>query len=575
MNLERGTPDSGIRRVAETLQHLHQRARTNPVAQRQLLLSGTESALTGFEQVMNGPLGKQLGVESFRLAGGTLASGRLLLHQTGSKAEAMPVMDLLNNYRARNPLDWNGSPLVFKTYIYDPVVVDESAFNAWVRQAPQQTPAGGDSIHEASTLTPTLLADRINDWLSQLDSGNDPRAKEFRSLEACANPLLDHAEAWTIWQADSDNGSGSGGPLLSEPPVGAQAERGGLAQANAGLLKRIRLDEAAPNNGQGVTVVILDTAPVHANGSINGSAIDPRLVDFWCDVQLVPITTSKPDSPKPDPSCRCMRQDTTSTFGSNGRTPEQIDQARAFGKEYHGMFAASLVKMVAPEASVLLLRVLNSDAIGDAADIMRAINLAMALRKAKTIAGNRRVVEDKLVFNLSLGLSRTLSEEVEACAMLRVIEAAAYEGALFVAAAGNDSWPCHPRNPEEPAAYGYYADGEYSCRMMICVSATDEHESTKIAYFSNQGVIGAPAQHIFMETGNPGKRAYSKPTPERTIHAPAFVEWSGTSFAAPLVAGAAARLLSSNTPAEMIKETLWETAAKPARWDGIAELRLV
>jgi subtilisin family serine protease len=540
-----------------------------------LLLSGPESALEGFEQVMNGPLGKQFGVESFRLADGTITAGRLLLHHTSSKAEALPVTDLLNDYRARNPLDWNGVPLVFKTYIYDPIMVDEPS---WPGQNPRQTPAGGNTantLHEASTLTPTLLAGRINDWLSQLDADNDPRAAQFQSLEACANPLLDHAEAWPIWQADSDNGSGSGGPLLSEPPIGVQAERGGLAQVNARLLKRIRLDEAAPNDGQGVTVVILDTAPVRENGSVDGRAIDPQLVDFWCDVQTVPITTAKRDAPKPDPSCRCMRQDTASTFGSNGRTPEQIDQARSFGKEYHGMFAASLVKMIAPQASVLLLRVLNSDAIGDAADIMRAINLAMALRKDKTTAGNRRVVEDKVIFNLSLGLSRTLSEEEEPCAMLRVIEAAAYESAVFVAAAGNDSWPCHPRNPEEPAAYGYYADGEYSCRMMICVAATDERESTKIAYFSNQGVIGAPAQHIFMETGNPGKREYTRPGADRSLRAPAFVEWSGTSFAAPLVAGAAARLLSGDTTAEKIKETLWETSAKPARWDGIAELRLV
>jgi subtilisin family serine protease len=55
-----------------------------------------------------------------------------------------------------------------------------------------------------------------------------------------------------------------------------------------------------------------------------------------------------------------------------------------------------------------------------------------------------------------------------------------------------------------------------------------------------------------------------------------FVQWSGSSFAAPIVAASAAALLgaSPTLATDKVKEALWRTATPPTDWNGVPEVNL-
>lgn len=185
--------------------------------------------------------------------------------------------------------------------------------------------------------------------------------------------------------------------------------------------------------------------------------------------------------------------------------PEPIDEANGLDDDGdgrvdelygHGTHIAGIVHLVAPEARILPLRVLNSDGRGNNFRTASAIVYA-AHRGADAI-------------NLSLGTPN------QSVLLREAVGEAARLGAVVVAAAGN----LNTDAPQYPAA-------EACAVAVTSVSAQDKKSS-----FANYGEwIGVAA---------PGENIYS------AFPVDGYAWWSGTSMATPFVGGQVALLRGAN-----------------------------
>ena len=364
-------------------------------------------------------------------------------------------------------------------------------------------------------------------------------------LTMCVDPVLDspfESEDSPFESEDSPFESedspfeSEDSPLAVDSSIVAHTVAGQPALERTGFnwLRQARPDLM----GQNVTVLILDTLPVQSQVDVS-----PEYVDFWID-------WVGDESPPPQPA-------------TPSSSPGHIPAAEIH--RYHGVIAASLIRHLAPSSTIILARVLDDYGKGWSTTLIKAILWALAHRKSQTRINGQRLVHDKLIFNLSMGLPRTQAEEAEAICLLRTLDTAAQAATLTVAAAGNDSCG-KPENPVEPAAFGYFGDSPATAEQIIAVAGTDA--LTEYAFFSNEGHLAAPCRHIIGDTGPESciKQTYGFST----------VQWSGTSFATPQVTGLAALLWSAGrVPFHQIKQHIWRTAHLPSRWNGVREIDYV
>ena len=251
----------------------------------------------------------------------------------------------------------------------------------------------------------------------------------------------------------------------------------------------IRLPEAhTVTRGAGITVAVLDTGI-----DLNHPALAGHLIDGYDFVDL-----------DADP-------------GVVG-TPEQNPN---YG---HGTHVAGLVALVAPEARIMPVRVLDEDGNGN------IWVLAEALAYAINPDGDLNTADGADVINLSLGTTRRtdlLSEIVAAVTCEEdddpdedddCLVGPNQHGSVVVIAAGNSGSSI----PEYPAAEGVL--GSLSVGASTSIDA--------LASFSNHGSwvqIAAPGEDILSSV--PGGE---------------YAVWSGTSMATPLVAGEAALVRAAN-----------------------------
>jgi subtilisin family serine protease len=303
--------------------------------------------------------------------------------------------------------------------------------------------------------------------------------------------------------------------FLAQPPEGTQQSSwsdGGNAGGYAAQWGpgRIRLPEAHQvSQGAGVTVAVLDTGVDPTHPALAG-----RLIGGYDFVDM--------DN---DPRER----------GNHTQHP-------LFG---HGTHVAGLVALAAPEARIMPVRVLDQRGIGN------IWVLAEALAYAVDPDRNPQTDDGADVINLSIGTPRPTSLLTEIVADITCggddndCLATAQRGAVVAAAAGNGGGTV----PEYP--------GAEQIPGLLAVAASTQADT--LAPFSTRGP--------WVQVAAPGDRILS------SIPGGGYGVWSGTSMAAPFVAGQAA-LLRSADPGRTASETTGEIVSKAAPIAGPVPLRI-
>jgi len=222
------------------------------------------------------------------------------------------------------------------------------------------------------------------------------------------------------------------------------------------------------DDGDGIVVAVIDTGVDFSHPLLDG-----RIVAGWDFVDGDNDPTDERD-------------------GLDGDNDGLVDEA--YG---HGTFVSSIVAAVAPDAQIMVVRVLEADGIADADRVAEA--MAWAVDHGADIV------------NLSLG------SEARSSVLRRLSRDGLLDEALFVAAAGNTA--------ADTKSYPAAADD------VISVTATDDHRKHR-AWFAAYG--------DWVDVAVPG---------EDLIGAMAgglLISWDGTSGATALVSGFAARELSTD-----------------------------
>jgi Subtilase family/Ricin-type beta-trefoil lectin domain-like len=210
-------------------------------------------------------------------------------------------------------------------------------------------------------------------------------------------------------------------------------------------------------------------------------------------------------------------------YVGNDATPQDETGGNGYG---HGTAVAGIILQVAPRAKILPIRVLRSDGTANTSDVVAAIG--------------RAVNNGANIINLSLGTGGYDQSLMDICTWANT------RGVRIVAAAGNNG---QKDNMDSPAMYSWFG-GTYQMTIGIgSVNANDQRSS-----FSSygDGIFGfAPGEGIW--SAYPGNKS---------------ANFTGTSFAAPIVSGAVALAMSETPNAanrnDVIYNSLWNGMDWPA-----------
>jgi subtilisin family serine protease len=223
----------------------------------------------------------------------------------------------------------------------------------------------------------------------------------------------------------------------------------------------------------------------------------------------------------------------------------------------HGTFIAGLIRQICPDANILAIRVMYSDGAVPEGDLLEALNrlllrqaLAQALKKPAWLVD---------VISLSLGYYHELPADFAYDQLLiETLRALGEHGVAVVAAAGNDATARH----FYPAGFAPDAGGKWhavepNVLPVISVGALNP-DLKSVALFSNAGDWvcchrqGAALVSTMPTTFDGSLQAAaalrikggrSRATIDPDNFHGGFATWSGTSFAAPILAAEIAQFL--------------------------------
>jgi subtilisin family serine protease len=210
----------------------------------------------------------------------------------------------------------------------------------------------------------------------------------------------------------------------------------------------------------------------------------------------------------------------------------------------HGTYVAGLISLVAPDALLLPVRVLNSDGAGNEWDLTRGIYYA--------------IDQGVEVINVSIGST------YDTVSVKQAVMDAAQRGIVVAIAAGNF-------NRDDPREFGAMDDLDPEDPILprleipgsIGVAATDRDDvKAEFSNFHKDLFISAPGD---IGTGplDPDRAIVS------TVPGGSYGAWEGTSFATAFVSGAAALLRSQHPewPADLTTYTIvHSTLATTSAW---------
>ncbi|WP_284747946.1 S8 family peptidase [Amycolatopsis sp. RTGN1] len=220
---------------------------------------------------------------------------------------------------------------------------------------------------------------------------------------------------------------------------------------------------------------------------------------------------------------------------------ENVDRATG-----HSTFITGRIRQNAPDADVLVMRVLHSDNICYEADLLLAMYLLVA--RITNAQSDQDVVD---IVSISLG-GYVESASLKASHLRTVLKLLAKLGVIVVAAAGNDS----TTRPFYPAAFATEPvdpSDPWIGPPVIAVGALNVDDTQ--AWFSNAGpnvtaeATGANVVSTFPTSVRgpvgPGRttRSGSRRSADPDVYPNGFAIGSGTSYAAPEVAAGLARYL--------------------------------
>jgi subtilisin family serine protease len=216
----------------------------------------------------------------------------------------------------------------------------------------------------------------------------------------------------------------------------------------------------------------------------------------------------------------------------------------------HGTFIAGLVRQTCPDADIYSMRIMGSDGYVEENLMVNAILELWIEQSANHLID---------VLSMSFGYFHEAPEDVSTDAtLLGPLSGLADLGVLIVAAAGNNS----TTRPMFPAAFS---------RSIPVISVGAKNPNGSVALFSNSGdwvevyEIGASVVSTLPVSFNaslqPTARVDSDTDCVRETIDPddfsgGFATWSGTSFAAPIVAGKLARWLLDHRDASAAPDQL-------------------
>lgn len=326
-------------------------------------------------------------------------------------------------------------------------------------------------------------------------------------------------------------------------------------------------------SGEGVQVAIFDTSPfkmASATGEAveNISAIDPALtLNVHHPFALAPLALS------------------------SGATPVDVKD--------HGLYVAGLIHAAAPNSQIHLYRVLDDSGCGDLYHLVggmlrfvadqtalasrprTVINLSLGIQKPRRLpdgAERDQWLAEIAVHGEEILAAYRMSSAEVAIESLHTAALLAYQsGAVIVAAAGNDSVHGYKQLESElPGAYPF----------VLSVAASGPQGQP--ACYSNLGDVVAPGAQAELDPSEDGDTLTTprcKPLAAACTSASAdpascpfglislttavapgaadpygYAYWVGTSFASPLVSGAAARYYQSASQAQVYQRILLEAA---------------